>query len=536
MGKGKKRSGPRRPVVSRSEHRSGRDYWAYIVLVLAVLVVYSQVRAYEFVSYDDPIYVTGNPVVRAGLTSHGVVHAFTSSLDGNWFPLTWISHTLDWQLFGPASGLHHLTSVLIHLCSSLLLFAVLKRMTGSRWRSLIVAALFALHPLHVESVAWVAERKDVLCGFFWILAIWGYARYTANPRPARYLLVLVPFCLGLMAKPMIVTLPFVLLLLDVWPLRRISLSKPLDRETAQDEHEKAAARPSVAAVFLEKVPLFALSAAFAVVTFVVQRGVGAVMPLAWIPFGTRLGNAFVSYVTYLAQTFWPTRLAAFYPHPVHLPAWEIAGAVLIVVGISALVLRSARRLPSLAVGWFWYLGTLVPVIGLVQVGMQARADRYTYIPLIGIFIMLAWGLPDALERWPRARSAFAGVTAIACCACLPVAWYQVQNWRNSETLYQHAIAVTTDNYVAYYSLGNVMKAQGRLTEATRAYLAAIRIVPYDGKAYGGLAGVLLVQGRVDDGVKLYRESLRLAPDSAEAKSNLDKALAVQAGAANRQAP
>jgi protein O-mannosyl-transferase len=528
MGKGKQPAKSGRLPGSRAA-RGGRDFWIYILLGFAVLVVYGQAATYDFVSYDDPEYGSGNPQVRAGLSAAGLAWAFTTGHAGNWFPLTWISHMADWQLFGDRSGLHHLTNVLFHLLGTLLLYAVLKRMTGSRGRSALVAALFALHPLHVESVAWVAERKDVLCAFFWFLTMWGYLRYVEQPGTRRYFLVLVPFCLGLMSKPMMVTLPFALLLLDVWPLRRIVL--PGSLSIGKPQHQIRTGRESatsLAAVLLEKAPLMALAAASALVTYLVQRSAGAVMPLNWIPFGTRLANALVTYVVYLGQMVWPLRLAAFYPHPVHLPVWQVAGAGLILLAVTVVAVCVAGRMPSLAVGWLWYLGTLVPVIGLVQVGMQARADRYTYIPLVGIFIMLAWGVPEALGRWPQVKPALAGLAVAACSACVVLASYQVQNWKDGASLYQHAIEVTTDNYVAYCGLGGVMKAQERYNEASLAYLEAIRIVPLDAKAYGGLADVLLRQGKIDDSIKLFREAVRLAPDSTEARRNLENALSVQA--------
>jgi tetratricopeptide (TPR) repeat protein len=511
------------PDISRRT-TDRRDFAIYVVLLLATLAVYSQVRTYDFVNLDDPDYVSANPHVRAGLNSEGLVWAFTTDRDGNWFPLTWLSHMASWQLFGPRAGLHHLVNVMLHALSTLLLFALLRRMTGCRWRSAFVAGLFALHPLHVESVAWVAERKDVLSGFFWFLTLWGYLRYIEQPKLGRYLLVLIPFCLGLMSKPMIITLPFVLLLLDVWPLRRIAL--PGSKATGAPKQK---ARPTPDAkplrpVLLEKVPLFALSAGMSVVTYFVQQRGGAIPSLEWIPLGTRLGNALISYIAYIAQMFWPTRLAVFYPYPSELPVWKVVGAGLVLVGGSVLALRTVRRLPYLAVGWFWYLGTLVPVIGLVQVGMQSRADRYTYIPLIGIFLLLAWGVADVFQRWPKAKPALAAVPAAACLACLMITSNQIQNWKSSASLFGHALKVTADNYMGHYGMGIVLEGEGRFDEAITAYREAVRLFPGHARAHGCLGGVYLKQGRLDEAVRELTGAIRLDPKTSEDRISLGIAL------------
>jgi tetratricopeptide (TPR) repeat protein len=502
-----------------------RDFAIYLLLVISTLAAYSQVRSYDFVAYDDPEYVTANPIVRSGLTLHGLTWAFTTDRDGNWFPLTWLSHMADSQFFGQRSGLHHLTNVLLHMLSALILFALLKRMTGSRWRSAVVAALFALHPLHVESVAWVAERKDVLSGLFWMLTLLGYAHYVERPRPGRYLLVVIPFCLGLMSKPMIITLPFVLLLLDVWPLRRLSIKKtPPAGRTKKKGQSGMEPKVKTAGILWEKAPLFALSACSAAVTYVVQQRGGALVSTDWIPLGTRIANALVSYVVYVWQAFWPARLVVFYPHPISLPAWESVGAGLVLVGVSILVLRSLPRLPYLAVGWFWYLGTLVPVIGLVQVGMQSRADRYTYMPLVGIFLLLTWGVADIFKRWPTAKPALGAMAVAACCACLILTWVQVQNWRNSATLFTHAVVASTDNYLGYYGLGGVLRDQGRLDDAATFYGEAMRLYPRFAGAHSGLAGVYLKQGRINEAITELTEAIRLSPATPEDRISLGIAL------------
>lgn len=500
-----------------------RDFAIYIVLLLATLAVYSQVRSFDFTSYDDPQYVSANPHVRSGLTREGIVWAFTTNWGANWFPLTWLSHMADFQFFGNRSGLHHLTNVLLHLFSTLLLFALLNRMTGCRWRSGVVAFLFALHPMHVESVAWVAERKDVLSGLFWFLTLWGYLRYVERPRVGRYLLVVLPFCLGLMSKPMIVTLPFVLLLLDVWPLRRLPTAAATHTEQPKRKDRQVVGRKErIAGILWEKAPLLVLSVASGVVTFLVQRGGGAVVPQQWIPLGRRLGNALISYVAYVAKAFWPTRLAEFYPYPSSIPAWQVLGAALILAGISILALRAVRRFPYLAVGWFWYLGTLVPVIGLVQVGMQARADRYSYIPLIGIFLLVAWGIADVLRS--KAKTALAVMTGVAGAACIALSWNQVQYWKNSAALYSHAIEAVPGNEIGYYGMGGVYRDMGRLDEAASNYREAIRLAPRLTGAHSGLAGVYLKQDRPEEAVRELTEAIRLSPNVAEDRVSIGVAL------------
>jgi tetratricopeptide (TPR) repeat protein len=467
-----------------------RHFWIYALLAVVTLAVYAPVLSHPFINFDDPDYVTDNVHVRAGLSWDGVVWAFTTTQAANWFPITWLSHMLDWQLFGGQSGWHHFVSLLIHIATTLLLFAVLNRMTGARWRSAFVALIFALHPLHIESVAWVAERKDVLSAFFWMLTLWAYLHYVKRSGAARYLLVAASFCGGLMSKPMVLTLPAVLLLLDVWPLRRFG-------------------RKAV----IEKLPLFALSVASAVVTYLVQRGGGAVMTLDQVPLGMRLENALVSYAIYLWKVLWPTNLAVFYPYP-QLAWWHAAVAGVAIAGISI----GAIRRPYLAVGWFWFLVTLVPVIGFVQVGEQARADRYMYIPMIGVAIIIAWGLPELLHR-----RAAAVIGAVACAAMAVVTLADLKPWRSSELLFRHAIDVTDGNYVAYNNLGNALRSEGRIHEAIPMFENALRIRPRFIDAQNSLAEALLVEGRTDEAMPHLEAALKLAPRSAEVHVNLGAA-------------
>ena len=478
------------------------DFWICLALLVASFAVYAPVRHFDFVNFDDPEYVRDNPHVRAGLTTQGLAWALASTESANWFPVTRLSYLLDAQLFGMRAGPHHLTSVLIHSLAALCLFAFLRRATRARWPCAFVAFLFAVHPMHVESVAWVAERKDVLCAFFWFLALWAYVRYAERPGAGRYLLALLPFCLGLMSKPMIVTLPLVLLLLDVWPLRR---------------------RPAL----WEKTPFFALSAAGAVVTYLVQRGSGAVEALAAFPFGLRVENALVSYVVYAAKIFWPTRLAVFYPYPSEIPLWQAGLAALALAGISIPVLRAWRSRPYLAAGWLWYLVTLAPVIGLVQVGAQARADRYTYVPMVGLSIMLAWGAADWLRRAPRLRPAAAVLAVAACLASAALAGAQVRHWKDSQTLFEHALAVTDGNYLAHHNLGVALSEMpGRLPDAIAQYRAALAIRPDSARVHTDLGNALSkLPGRAPEAVAEYQAALRISPDSAIPHNNLGNTLA-----------
>ena len=477
------------------------------VLVLATFAVYYQVSNFQFVNYDDPEYVSANPHVRQGITADGIAWAFTSTEAANWFPLTRLSEMLDCQLFGLRAGWHHLTNVAIHVAAAVLLFLFLFSATGARWPSAFVAFVFALHPLHVESVAWVAERKDVLCALFWFLALLAYVRYVKRPSRGWYALLLAAFCAGLMSKPMIVTLPVLLLLIDIWPLRR---------------------RPSLR----EKPPLFALSAAAAIFTFVVQRGSGAVRTLEIVPLPLRIENALIGYVVYIGKTLWPSGLAVFYPYPAAIPAWQAALAAVATVAITFLVWRRMRDLPFLAVGWLWYLVTLLPVIGLVQVGSQARADRYMYVPMVGLLIMLAWGIEAIGEAGGRLLPP---LTALFALACVAIAWTQTGYWQDSETLFRDALSVTKENYVAEHNLGSAMlDTSAKLPEAEAHLREAVRLAPDSVRAHTDLGSVLAKMGRFPEAAAEYRAALRLDPSSEITRNNLASALADAAGAHYRR--
>jgi len=475
---------------------------AGLALVALNAAVFAPVRYHDFVNWDDPDYVTANAPVAAGLTGDGVAWAFTHAHSANWHPLTWLSHMLDAQLFGMSAGAHHVTSLVLHMASTLLLFVVLHGMTGALGRSALVAALFAVHPLHVESVAWIAERKDVLSTLFFMSTLWAYQRYVQHPGRGRYLAVVLLFALGLMSKPMLVTLPFVLLLLDLWPLGRLSASTW---------------RPRV----IEKLPLLALTVMSCVATFLVQQKDDAITGFEQLPLGPRVQNAVHAYVGYIVQMLWPTRLAVVYPYPSPSAILVTLAAAAALIGLSALAVRAVPQRPYLAVGWLWYLGMLVPVIGLVQIGSQTMADRYTYLPLIGLFIVLAWGGAELLAAWPRLSTSL-GVAAVLTCAIL--ARQQVAHWRDSESLWTHALAVTTGTARAHNNLANAVADKGRVDEAIAHYEEALRLRPEFAEAHNNLGNALARQDRKAEAIEHYRTALRLRPDYAMAHNGLASAL------------
>ncbi len=491
-------------------------------LVVATGAVYWQVRNHDFVNYDDNEYVTENRQVKAGLTREGIAWAFTTTHYGNWHPLTWISHMLDCQLYDLEPGGHHITSLVIHILSTLLLFLVFSRMTGAIWPSAFVSVIFALHPLHVESVAWVAERKDVLSTFFGLLAMWGYVLYVERPGAYKYLAALLAFALSLMSKPMLVTLPFVLLLLDYWPLGRFVHGQSRNGGPSTERHTGSSIQRSVVIRLIwEKIPFFGLAAASSVVTFFAQKSGGSVVPLEVLPLKVRMANALLSYAGYIGKAIWPCDLAVFYPHPAgNLPMWGAAGAGLLMAGICVLIVRFRVRFPYLAVGWFWYLGTLVPVIGIVHVGGQAMADRYTYVPLIGLSIMIAWGMPDVVARWRLRRIALSALVAPVVVALTICSWSQLKHWRNHTTLFEHAVEVTTDNHLAHYNLGVILESQGKFEKAALHYSKALQIKPHNPDFHYNLGVVLTRQGRLQQAISSFLDAVRLKPDYVEAHNNL----------------
>jgi tetratricopeptide (TPR) repeat protein len=474
------------------------------LLVLAVGLVFGQTVRLGFVNYDDNAYVYENAQVARGLSVQGIVWAFTHSHAMNWHPLTWISLMADCQLYGLNAGGHHITNVILHAATAVLLFLVLRRMTGRFWPSALVAAIFAVHPLRVESVAWVTERKDVLSGLFFMLTLAAYVHYVRKPFSlGRYLPVVALFALGLMAKPMLVTLPFVLLLLDYWPLRRMT---PLCRR-----------------VITEKLPLLLLTAISCVVTVWAQGG--AVVSIESLPVWRRISNALVSYVAYIGQLLCPLGLAAFYPHPgATLPLWKVIAAAVVLVCIFAAVLAHWRRRPYLVVGWLWYLGMLAPVIGLAQTGPQAMADRYTYVAQIGLYVALIWGAAQVVASWPYRRWVGCVASALVLAVLMGCAWRQTCFWRDSETLWTHTLACTSRNNVAHCDLGSALLDLGRVEEALTQYRKALEIRPDDAMAHHNLGAALSRLGRFDEATAHYRKALEIQPDSVEVHCDLGTAL------------
>ncbi|MEW6743273.1 MAG: tetratricopeptide repeat protein [Planctomycetota bacterium] len=507
----------------------GRLLLAFLLFLLP-LAVFSRVLGNDFVNFDDDVYVTANRLVQRGLSAESIEWAFAGSYayDANYHPLTWLSHMLDVELFGGDPAGHHATSVVLHALNTVVLFWVLASMTRRLARSAFVAALFAVHPLHVESVAWIAERKDVLSTLFWLLATAAYVHYARRPRATRMLLVAVLLALGLLAKPMLVTLPFVLLLLDWWPLRRWRFAgRDPEPDAVLDDASLACPPPTSAVVLvLEKLPLFALVGASCLVTFHVQAGAGAVRTLEDVPLGMRLANAAMAYVSYVTKTFWPAELAVYYPHPgtsLDLARAFAAGALLL-AGTAALVWIGIRR-PPMGVGWLWYIGTLFPVCGIVQLGSHALADRYTYVPLIGVFIVLAWGVPGLAARLPQRRSVLIAGSLVIIAACSVASWHQAGLWRDSITLFEHTLAHTERNFLAHNRYGIAIGEKGRVSEAEQQFREAIHIAPRFPQSYNNLAVALLRQGRFGEAVEVARTAVRLDPSEPKTHNNLGIALA-----------
>lgn len=510
--------------MTHSKWKESRIRYEVLICFFIVIVtsaVYWRIGEFEFIEYDDHEYIIHNPHIQEGLTLKSITWSFKATYAVNWHPVTWLSHILDVELYGMDPGMHHRINQLFHILNILLLFHVLRRATGDLWPSCFVAVVFALHPLQVESVAWVSERKNVLSTFFWMMTLWAYIRYVDHPVGNRYWVVLLFFALGLMAKPMLVTLPFVLLLLDYWPLDRVC--RPTTAPGVDDSSNRRAINPEI---IKEKIPLFVLAAAASIVTFLVQKSGGAVKSLDLYPLAARVGNMFVSYVNYLIKIVWPFKLAIFYPHPMVYPFWEIAVAGLMLVSMSIFAFRYRRQRPYLAVGWLWFMGTLVPVIGLVQVGIQAMADRYTYVPMIGMLIIIAWGIPDLLSRW---RYKIVGLKITGATAALffaMITWFQVPYWTNTATLFAHALEVTPKNYEILYKLGEVFLAQNKLDRAIYYFDEAVKTFP-DARAYNSLGYALLEKGRTDEAISHFFESLRLKPSYDQAHNNLGNAFASQ---------
>jgi tetratricopeptide (TPR) repeat protein len=554
------------PLVQKPRHNpqsaSGlfklltQPLWICVLLAVATVAVYWPAVGFDYVNYDDPTFVFTNPHVLGGLTWENVRWAFGAGLDGNWIPLTWLSYMLDVEWSGPTAAGLHLTNILLHAANTVLVFLLFRRLTGAHWPSAVLAGLFGLHPLHVESVAWVAERKDILSTLFWSLAVWMYARYAQKLVAGSmrwsndYFLALVFFVLGLMCKPMVVTLPFVLLLLDYWPLRRI------------EPENMFIHRATLTRLICEKVPFFMLAASASALTIFVQLQGRAMESLASRPVGMRIANALVAYARYLGKTFWPVDLTNPYPLTRHWPWGQVLAAGALVLGLSVCAFLAARKRPYGLVGWLWFLGTLIPVIGLVQVGVQSMADRYTYIPLLGVFWIVVWAVADLIARWRLPGRFVALATLLVLGTCAARTRVQLDYWRDGESLFRHAIALTENNFVAFDSLGQALYNKGRLDEAVFYYLKALEIRPRYGNALTNLNDALIhidilntatnnqpalvqrsgtdyanahntlglgltMNGNLDDAITHFRKALLYDPDHVNARNNLGYALALQ---------
>jgi len=499
----------------KKKSRNADFFIAAAVLTVLVAAVFGRTLTFDFVVYDDTAYVAENDMVLRGLTPEGIAWAFTTGHASNWHPVTWLSHMLDATLFGNDPGAHHAVNVLFHLANTLLLFIFLAKSTGSPRRSAFVAALFAVHPLHVESVAWIAERKDVLSTFFMMCALLSYLGYVKRPSVASYVPVPLFLALGLMAKPMLVTLPVLLLIIDFWPLGRMRFGPRASDSHPSGAGKKTANRPlRPVRLVLEKLPLFALSAVSAVVTVIVQKSGGAVSSFGSLPVSTRLANALVSYVAYIVKTVLPLHLAVFYPHRLGgIPVWQPIAAALVLVPATVYALKYAKKLPFIAAGWLFFLVALLPVIGLVQVGSQAMADRYTYTSIIGLFVIAAWGAPLITANLRNRSTVLAVSGALVIAVFAMKAWAQVGTWRDSESLFRHAMEVTEDNWLAHNNLAAWLEDRGRYDEALEHYLETIALEPDNIEFYGPAAGVLVELGRYGEALDLCGRGLAIDPDN-----------------------
>ncbi|MGV8058041.1 MAG: tetratricopeptide repeat protein [Smithellaceae bacterium] len=509
------------------------------LLVVFTSFAYWQVTKADFIMFDDPSYVTENPHVQKGLTPAEIVWAFTSTHSNNWHPLTYISHMIDVQLFGLNPGRHHLVNLLFHIVNSLLVFIVFRKMTGVLWPNALIAAFFALHPLHVESVAWIAERKDVLSTFFFLLTLWAYIYYVKKPDIKRYIAVLFFFIVGIMSKPMIVILPFVLLLLDFWPFGRLQEAQKVNlvsskndlrnlnnkqktKQQAISDSDKNIKQtvinfhwPAIFPLIREKIPFFAIAVISGIITVYAQQGV--IKPIEQYSLPTRIANTFVSYTSYIKSMLWPDSLAIFYPYGGDLSTGNVVISIVLFILISAAVILLRR--PYLITGWLWYLGTLIPVIGLVQVGLQARADRYTYIPLIGIFIMITYGFAELVRLWPQLKKILALIAGCIVVVLTILTVSQVSTWQNSGTLYQHATEVTANNYWAHYNLGLYLAKQNNDEKALYHFSESLRIKPRQDEAILSIGSIMARKGDKENAIACFKDAIRINPNSSTAYNN-----------------
>jgi len=504
-----------------------------IFLIVATFCIYSQVQDHEFLNYDDNILVTKSSLVQAGLTNENIIRVFTTTHFGGWTPITSISYMLDYQLYGLNPKGFLLTNLFFHIANSLLLFLILFRMTGAIWQSAFVAVVFALHPLNVESVAWVAERKNVLSNFFLLLTIWAYIRYAEKPTTKRYSLVFILFAFGLMSKAMVVTLPFVLLLLDYWPLERFKLGRREREFKIAQNNKYFNGEKNILKLVLEKFPLLILSALFSITTLILFKNHTQVdESVAQDPVSilTILTNVLISYFEYLWKMLWPKGLAILYAHPGNtLAVWKgvLCGIALLV--ITTISIKLIRKAPYFAVGWFWYLGTLIPVIGFIPLGQHLIADRYAYLPLIGIFVIIAWGVPELLKEWHYRKNVLKASAGILILTLMPITWIQVSHWKSSITVFKHAIKVTDKKYpgfsVVHNNLGIALRAdEQKNEEAISHYKMAIELKPDYAEAYNNLGGVLFNANMTEEAIDYFKEAIRIRPGFAAAQKNLETVL------------
>ena len=502
-----------------------------VFLIIALCSLYLQVKDHQFIVFDDYLYVTENSHVLSGLNLKNIKWVFTlSEKNGTyWQPLTWISHMVDIQLWGMNAGKHHLTNLFLHIINTLLLFFVLRGMTGALWKSAFVASVFAFHPINVDTVAWIAERKNLLSTCFWLIAMLAYFYYTKRPVLLRYMVVVFSFILGLLAKPMLVTLPFVLLLVDYWPLGRIDLGQSSTAGVNQNYLAmKTLSTLLKSRIVLEKIPLIVISILSIYVSMVSVRYVGNTATFEQVPMGLRIENAMVSYITYVGKAIIPHSFAIYYPFPKVIPSWESAGAFFLVMLISGLVLLAYRRYPYLIVGWLWYISTLVPVIGLIQSGLwPAIADRWAYVPLIGVYIMIAWGLPELLNKWQFKKIALATLTGIVVPILIVCSWMQVGYWKNSITLFEHTLKVTANNYVAHNNLAVALIDIGDFDSAVKHCIEALRINPNYANPHINLANALFKKGDVDGSIQQSRLAINLNPNNIMAYANFGQLLFIE---------
>lgn len=493
-----------------------------LFLVLITLAIFWRVQNHGFLNFDDDLYVFENPQVKAGLTFKSVKWAFTVFHLGNWYPFTLLSHMLDCQLYGLNPKGHHFNNLLIHILNTLLLFQILKRSTVSLWQSAFISALFAIHPLHVEPVAWISSRKDVLSTFFWMLTMLAYIHYAERPGINRYLLVLLSLSMGLMSKAMLVTIPFILLLFDYWPLKRLNFKRYSGKDCSLTNESpiKYLRRSSTVQLLLEKFPFFLISIFSIVLTLIARRYLEVLPSFEPWSLKIRIANALISYVSYISKMLWPLQLSVYYPHPGMPPWWKIVGAILFLGFVSFLVVKAARQHPYLPVGWFWYIAALVPVIGFVQIGSHTMADRYTYVPLIGLFIILSWGFHNLFGNWRYRKIILVLIASFVLLYSANFTRKQLVYWNNSVTLFEHALDVTPSNYIAHYNLGIIYIRLGNLQKAAENFSEARKIDPSSSDAHFNLGYIFTQKDDIRKAIYHYHEALRIDPDYEKAHNDL----------------